>query len=485
MDARKRLVVIGLDGLSWDTCNILMRYCSAATLKYLLDRAQKKTLISTIPPMTAIAWTSIFTGVNPGKHGIFGFLHFNKYSSSARLATSRDVKYPRIWEVLSRHGYDAQLVVNIPLSTPFNKFSGVGIPDWLSQRPRIYVHENIKSHVNRILREEYKNLIAYSGKMWWFLGGDISLALKLMLDDLMRKTDAYIKLLEAYEWETIFIVFSEIDWIQHVAFKELATLNKSVLKVASRLLECIDRVLEKIYKVFGKDAIYVFVSDHGFRIYTRMIYLNKYLIDAGLVKVSTFARAIYTNDITYGIANKICRLMNTLLRKEMPRFLRRGTVEYSHSLAFMPEDASSLGVRINKILLHKLGIPYRDFRAKIMRYLVNLNRRCGFLSIIEPRERIYWGKYVSYGPDIVLLPNINRGDWIFPSMSTKYIKKTTYGYHDMEGVFGLVDLHDDFHIRDNIVRLSVYDVAPIIFSVLGVAPPKGLDGKDPRSIFTK
>ena len=66
---KQKVCIIGLDGVNTKVLDLII---GSST------KGVKTTLISTIPPYTPAAWTSIFTGVNPGMHGVISFLRVNK-----------------------------------------------------------------------------------------------------------------------------------------------------------------------------------------------------------------------------------------------------------------------------------------------------------------------------------------------------------------------------------------------------------------------
>src|SRR5690606_39488662 len=60
--------------------------------------------ISTIPPVSSVAWTTLITGVNPGKHGIYGFMERKPDSYDIYFTNSTHIKAPTIWDILGEHG---------------------------------------------------------------------------------------------------------------------------------------------------------------------------------------------------------------------------------------------------------------------------------------------------------------------------------------------------------------------------------------------
>ena len=69
-----RVLVVGLDGATWDVIFPLLQEGKLPNLKYLIDGGMWGYLNSTNPPMTLPSWSSMLTGCNPGKHGIFDFV---------------------------------------------------------------------------------------------------------------------------------------------------------------------------------------------------------------------------------------------------------------------------------------------------------------------------------------------------------------------------------------------------------------------------
>src|SRR5262249_10496823 len=70
----KRVVVLGLDGLDYELTSKFLTEGKLPQLAALGQKGYFKPLGSTLRPISAVAWSSFQTGVNPGKHNIFDFL---------------------------------------------------------------------------------------------------------------------------------------------------------------------------------------------------------------------------------------------------------------------------------------------------------------------------------------------------------------------------------------------------------------------------
>ena len=73
--AGKRMIVLGIDGM--DPQFLAAHWSSLPNLNRLRTEGDFKPLQTTIPPQSPVAWSSVTTGMDPGGHGIFDFVHRN------------------------------------------------------------------------------------------------------------------------------------------------------------------------------------------------------------------------------------------------------------------------------------------------------------------------------------------------------------------------------------------------------------------------
>src|SRR5262245_44560464 len=72
--SRPRGLVIGLDGACWDVLDPWLREGKLPNIARLRDAGVWGNLESVTPPLSAPAWTTAVTGVNPGRHGVLNFI---------------------------------------------------------------------------------------------------------------------------------------------------------------------------------------------------------------------------------------------------------------------------------------------------------------------------------------------------------------------------------------------------------------------------
>ena len=118
----KRLIIIGLDAADYNLTARFIEDGAMPRLGQVKDSGNFSLLKSVIPPNTAPGWTSITTGVNPGKHGIFYFYDFS--SVPLTIINSTRTSTPRIWDYVRALG-GKSVVVNVPVTYPVEAFSRV------------------------------------------------------------------------------------------------------------------------------------------------------------------------------------------------------------------------------------------------------------------------------------------------------------------------------------------------------------------------
>ena len=91
---RPQVLIIGLDGATFDLIKPWVATGQLPTFKHLMDTGTRGNLESTIPPITPPAWTSFMTGMNPGKHGVFNFTEYHPADHSIRYANASNRKMP-------------------------------------------------------------------------------------------------------------------------------------------------------------------------------------------------------------------------------------------------------------------------------------------------------------------------------------------------------------------------------------------------------
>jgi predicted AlkP superfamily phosphohydrolase/phosphomutase len=155
----RRVVVLGIDGLDYQLVRDLMGRGRMPVFERLARSGSFAPLRTTVPPQSPVAWSSFITGLDPGGHGIFDFIHRDPKTMEPFLSTSRvegggrNLKLGRwqfplqpgrvellregtpFWQLLERRGIETTIVrmpANFPPSgSATRELSGMGTPDLL------------------------------------------------------------------------------------------------------------------------------------------------------------------------------------------------------------------------------------------------------------------------------------------------------------------------------------------------------------------
>jgi predicted AlkP superfamily phosphohydrolase/phosphomutase len=154
-----RVIVLGFDGLDYEVTRQLIEAGKLPAFARLAAAGGFAPLGTTIPPQSPVAWSSFITGLDPGGHGIFDFIHRDpktmlpylsttKTEEGGRTLTLGKYQFPLsggsvellrqgkpFWEVLEERGIETTIIrmpANFPPSgTATRELSGMGTPDIL------------------------------------------------------------------------------------------------------------------------------------------------------------------------------------------------------------------------------------------------------------------------------------------------------------------------------------------------------------------
>jgi len=74
-DTPKKLIILGFDGMDPHLVEIWMNAGKLPAFKKLRDQGTFTPLQTGNPPQSPVAWSNFITGMNPGGHGVFDFMH--------------------------------------------------------------------------------------------------------------------------------------------------------------------------------------------------------------------------------------------------------------------------------------------------------------------------------------------------------------------------------------------------------------------------
>lgn len=479
---KRKLVVIGLDGATWKVINPLLKKGKLPFLRWLRENSAYGTLKSIIPPLTPPAWVSFQTGVNPGKHGIFGFLNYRKNPADPPLFTSKDVKATRLWDYLARFGIKS-LVINMPLTYPLSNINGVIISSFDTPPGKIFIYPK---KYKKILQEiDYKIDLFVDGKYGNLPRSELSYNEKgQLLEEIInisRKRALVLKRIsEMDQFSLFFVLFKEVDIVQHLFWGE----NRLV-----KYFRELDKILSEVFLFFDKkwhQEIYLLIlSDHGFHKISRFEFsIYRWLKEKGYIKfsdieVTHFWRFLNTlnsvikktgiNPAYFGVVKKFRRwLVKNAEEEQAGVNYERFGIRASFEGLYFDKDLSIA----ETVLIKEL----RNLRYKGKKVF----------ELVKRSENLYKGEYLRVAPNIIWIPNQGFNVNISPLSSNTFSPNLTNlkGDH-ISDRNGVVMVYGSNIRKKKKFKANIEDIFPLICRVLGVEPLKYIEGKIPKNIFKK
>ena len=204
------MLVIGLDGASFNVLDPLIEKGYLPHIASLIAGGTRANLTTTFPPITAVAWSSFMTGKNPGKHGIFEFVR-RDHHSKRELAVNASFRQGRaIWDLLSDAGKRV-IVHNFPCTYPPHEINGLMIADFMTPRGR-----RDFAYPESLLGEIEAEFGSYRLHLsQTYAEGNVDAVLDELFDELEYKSKVTEYLMTRYEWDAFFQYFWGTERIQH------------------------------------------------------------------------------------------------------------------------------------------------------------------------------------------------------------------------------------------------------------------------------
>ncbi|MCK4272186.1 alkaline phosphatase family protein [bacterium] len=518
MENIRRLLIIGLDGATFDLIDPWSAQGELPHITALMKRGLRADLESTIPPVTFPAWSSFMTGKNPGKHGIYDFTQRIPGRYGLEFAGARSRKSSTIWRLLSEGGRRVG-VMGLPTTYPPEKVNGFMIsgfdsPVCTGTDPSFVYPQSlfaeIRKQVGPYKITDFQQFRV--GRGWH------AKALIKIRETLERKAAIAAYLLKKEPWDCFMVLFGASDTICHHFWmfhdpnsprrpeKSEEKFKEAILSIYKRL----DAIVGQLISQAHPGTAVMILSDHGFGgTGDKVVYLNRWLEKEGLLKfrggtsAGTWGASILRTaglkllplGIQENIFRKRPRVTSALLSQT-----QMGGIDWSQTRAFSTEMNTFPAIWINlqgrePNGIVALGREYEKLRGEIIAALSRfLNPQTGQRVVLRThrREELYHGAFMQQAPDLVLELNLDNG-YTYTCLSSRGRRdrgpmrtlrkneragakgQSMNGSHRRRGIMLFSNGHRSMGQR--LGTLSIMDMAPTILQFLGLPSPADMDGR--------
>lgn len=470
--AKSRLLIFGIDG---GTPEVIQRLQAKGKLPHLATLARRGAagiLSSVVPPLTAPAWATFQTGLNPGRHGIFDFLRPPGHGYDRRVQNASALGAVRIFDALSAAGRTVG-AVNVPFTFPAKPVNGFMIPGMLTPaaEDRYFYPPTLGAEVRRIGRYFIDmNPVTFEE------GHDDDFIEELYRVEGARRNVA-LGLWERFRPDFFIVVFTGVDRLMHFFWDRPELVDAHY--------EWLDETLGQFLAGLGTEDTVMVISDHGFGGVRAEVDLAAHLTRAGFMRLGrrrgpTPRRVmdlIAALDV-FNLRQRLPAVLRTAGRAQiMKTFSVFAAVDWKRTRAF-PGTATQYAIYLNVAGREPEGIvkrsDYERVREEVIASLDELWH--GLAARALRREEVYFGPALDGAPDIYL-PLWEDGVRLkeFSDDPAVAPRRARPGEHRREGIFYAAGPAVTPGTKPDSATLT--DIFPTVMFLLDEALPAGVDGR--------
>lgn len=517
---KNRLLVVGLDGATFDLIRPWIAEGRLPNLAQLIKDGCSGPLRSTIQPTTAPAWTTFLTGVNQGKHGLYDFVTRRHESYNLEITSAAHIKAPSIFDFIGQQG--GKIVgINIPYTAPAKQVSGVliGGPFAPTVTPDLFYP---RSYYEKILQlvPDYFILPDYNSRA----ADPMADYAQKLLAGIANREKIALHLLQNESWDLFMLVFMATDEVQHTFWHCLDALktdpeyrySQTILQVYERLDEAIGKLIAAAELSSTRPVSTFIVSDHGAGHFSWMINLNQWLASAGFLQF----RQDRTSEIQKFKTNLLKRVALGY-RRYIPGQWRAAVRSYLGSKRFEQvkgefesalvtsnvvweqTKAYALGaggnIYINlagrepKGIVHS-GAPYEQVCEQLIDKLMLMrdpDSNEPMVKKVHRREELYSGPFLHHAPDLIIewVDYAYWGRGQYDSQAPTFQKQRHLDFSDqpLTGSHrpeGILIAHGPGIRQDAMIQgTNLWDLAPTLLGMLGIQASENMDGRFLSTLF--
>ncbi len=484
-----RILFLGLDGGTQTVLQPMFDRGVMPNLRGLWERSSHGSLVSTLPMVTPVAWTSFLTGCEPGLHGIHEFFHLDSERRCFQANTAKNIRVDTLWNILGAHGRSV-VSINLPMTYPAPAVDGLIISGNDAPGHRAAISSCLSFAAKLAAAEP-----GFTTRNLW----KTRPATPEELDTTCRKTEAQFKSLaraaimadSEVNWTALMVQFQNLDGLLHRAWPELnvdggPAPSPAGTRSVERTLRTLDEACARLIDLADqRGAAIVALSDHGFGPCKSVINVN------GLLQAGGYQRRLsYGTRFRY----RFHRLSDRWRRYQLGR---QGTenppvsrtiagevgCDWKRTVAFAPFGQLSACVYLNQDQVHTTARA-DSLRAEIAEYLQGARHpETGerlFVEAFDMAQKYGCNPAEQGNPDILAgsVDGIQaQAKWDPRSSALSGVDRSLPGTHYRQGI---IAIQAPGMTSGPVLTGRLADVAPTALTFLGIDVPGFMQGRPLR-----
>jgi predicted AlkP superfamily phosphohydrolase/phosphomutase len=401
---KERFMVIGIDGVPYELVKDFTRKGIMPNAKKLIEKYGLVKTKAPLPEVSSVSWTSFMTGMNPGEHGIYGFMELNRNNYSYTFPSFRTLPVKPVWEEIGSQK-KRSIIINLPNTYPVRPLNGILVCGFvaLDLEKAVYPITILPLLKSMDYQVDVDTAVGRSDKM---------LFLKELNEVLQMRYNLYKKLGKKEKWDLFFFIITGTDRLHHFLFDAVDNPGSIYHQGFLDYYREVDQIIGEITTDIEKRGIpFIILSDHGFVKINKEVYISQYLKEWGYLD----------------------------LENEKPKNLKS-----------MTEKTKIFALDPSRLYIHLEGKyskgsikeeDYQKLREEIKEkfFVLEIDGEKVIKQVFY-KEDIYNGKYLDNAPDLVLLANDGF------DLKSGVTKSSLYGKTFFTGM----------HSRDNALLIDSY-----------------------------
>lgn len=499
-----KILIIGLDAATMDLIEPWVAAGQLPTLAHLMSEGASGRLLSTPNMHSASAWTSILTGLNPGRHGLFVFSDRNFATSRQEFFKGGDRTGQIISEYLAKHNLTSGFL-NVPMTYPAQSgpndymISGLDAPalNEAAFAPAALRDEIFSRFPDYAFTPVGLGDLMKAGRI------DDAIAAWLRLTETQTAVAEY--LIATHPTDFFMTVYTASDWGGHNLWRYAdgkvgEKSDGSQLSEALRVIyQSLDAAVARLLTLTDEHTQVYVISDHGMGAHSGASYhLASWLESRGFMvrnssapreSLMTSSRRIAKNLLPVAVKEKIKSRLGAERVKELQAAEKDtfyASIDWARSVAYT--EPGRHVININLAGRNPQGLVAQEDYERICAEITSaLNdwRDVSGKPVIERavrRDESYSGPYVERASDLYVYwnPQASFGE---PPAEVKARGFWWSGDHRLEGI--LIARGPGLLPGAPLALPYVYDLLPTALYAAGLPVPDDLDGQVIQQAFSK